>query len=108
MLGRSTIEQFYLEPILVISDRYGGAYSGGDWVAFGRGDVDIVKASLERVWDGDVECRFFWTDEMKAVTGQGETPCEAVSKLKRRSFNMTEQEWVKRYYKALRKAKETA
>ena len=90
--------QYYLEPIVVISDRYTGAYSGGKWVAFGRGDLPFVyEVAMDKTQDGDFECSEFWTDEMKALTGQGGTPDEAVVNLRTKAATLGEGAWFEKW-----------
>lgn len=61
-------------PVIVISDRYGGAYSGAEWTAFNTYDVPSGPA------DGDTECFDFWLSPNMPV-GKGSTPDEAVADL---------------------------
>ena len=91
-------KQFFLEPIVVISDRYSGAYSGGKWVAFGRADLQFVhEVALDNVWNGDYECAEFFTDEMKSLIGQGNTPDEAVVDLRTKAATMGEVGWFEKW-----------
>ncbi|GEM_PF-4030970 len=81
-------------PIAVISDRYGGVYSGGRWIAvagFSRGRMG--EAALKMLnYEGDIETESnpwgsdtgadnFWCDPPKWV-GVGNTPDEAIAALK--------------------------
>ncbi|ARQ01444.1 hypothetical protein [Pseudorhodoplanes sinuspersici] len=53
-------------PIVVIEDRYGGAYSRGIWFAVARADV-IIEGQSRGAWcldhgpnGGDIEANIFW------------------------------------------------
>jgi len=61
-------------PIIVISDRYSGVYSGAEWTAFNTYDVPSGPA------DSDTECSDFWQCPNMPV-GRGSTPNAAVADL---------------------------
>ena len=69
-------------PCTVVSDRYGGTYSGGPWTAW-RLDPDEVP--LE-VGAGDRECAVFWGGYAGRV-GKGRTPDEALRDLQSKCPN---------------------
>ena len=60
-----------LWPVIVISDRYMGTYSGAQWTAFNTYDVPNGPA------DSDTECCDFWQCPNMPV-GKGGTPDETV------------------------------
>lgn len=72
-----------LYPLCIISDRYGGCYSGGNYTAWTTG-IDSIP---EGVFDDDVECCLTWNElkakrnEHKIVFGVGNTPNEALRDL---------------------------
>lgn len=72
-----------LYPLCIISDRYGGCYSGGNYTAWMTG-IDYIP---EGVFDDDVECSLTWNElkakrnEHKIVFGVGNTPNEALRDL---------------------------
>jgi hypothetical protein len=72
-------------PITIISDRYSGTYSGGEWTAWAL-DPDNLP---DGIFDSDVECACAWTDlkeERKRgelAFGVGNTPEEALRDLVR-------------------------
>ena len=69
-------------PLTIISDRYSGAYSGGNYTAWGIPSDEIPLA----VDGDDVDCHAFWL-ENKIPVGKGRTVSEALvdlyTKLKR-------------------------
>lgn len=72
-----------LYPLCIISDRYGGCYSGGNYTAWTTG-IDYIP---EGIFDDDVECCFTWNElkakrnEHEIVFGVGNTPNEALRDL---------------------------
>lgn len=74
-----------LWPVGIFEDRYSGTYSGGKWVAIGRVDHDSFLKFRDYQWDGDFECSNYWSDERKALAGQGDTPQEALDDLIRKA-----------------------
>ena len=66
-------------PLTIVSDRYGGTYSGGDFTAW---NMDYYEIPTDPAED-DVTCMMFW-DTTDIVVGRGATPQEAVDDLKRR------------------------
>ena len=80
-----------LWPVLIVEDRYGGAYSDGEWLAIAdahtladgeRTRLDVVEAGA---WDGDCECMAFWADLGDVWwIGKGATPDAALADLNRR------------------------
>jgi hypothetical protein len=59
-------------PITIVQARYGGAYEGGEWVAFHLDPRDIP----EEAFADDVTCVSWWLDHGVGV-GKGSTPEEA-------------------------------
>lgn len=72
------IDNFY--PLCVLKDRYGGAYSNGEWTAW----IDGIDYIPEGVFGDDVECMTTWRKlqgerrEGKTIYGVGNTPEEAL------------------------------
>jgi hypothetical protein len=73
-------------PFAVIQDRYGGSYSGGQWLAIScadhmeNGAYRIVRCLEGGPQGGDVEAREFWTNPPSWIA-VGATPDEAIRKL---------------------------
>lgn len=63
-------------PCAIVRDRYSGAYSGAEWLAF---PVDWwnIPDELE---GGDAECMMFW-DAYDGVVGKGVSPQAAFEDL---------------------------
>jgi hypothetical protein len=60
----------HLYPLTVIADRYSGAYSGGEYVAFPL-DFDEIDLAVNA---DDVACATFWTEEQVQAVDLGESP----------------------------------
>jgi len=79
-----------LYPIVVVQDRYSGAYSGGEWLAVARADAAYMDKS--RVgWviengpgGGDGDAGTFWDDPPKWIAA-AETADQAIVALRQRS-----------------------
>lgn len=77
-------------PIVVLQDRYGGAYSGGAWLAIANGS-DLVGEAMTRAQfcligdggpsDSDVEAATFWRNPPDWIA-VGQTPDEAINALR--------------------------
>lgn len=63
-------------PCTIVSDRYSGTYSGGQWLAWPL-DYDNVPGGSDA---GDCECGDFWRHYKRPV-GKGNTPQEALDDL---------------------------
>lgn len=78
---QNKIDRIY--PLCVISDSYGGCYSGGNYTAWTTG-IDYIP---DGIFSDDVECAFTWNDlkaernEHKIAFGVGNTPDEALRDL---------------------------
>ena len=76
----SSYLKFWLEykyPLTVVSDRYGGAYSGSDYTAW-----PLLFYKVPREIEGDdVTCSCFWHDADKDIIGFGSTPRKAINDL---------------------------
>jgi len=66
-------------PLTVVSDRYGGVYSGAEWTAWPLEPGEIP----EPVGGSDTECQAWWKAAGDVVVGKGTSPNEAVDALKR-------------------------
>jgi hypothetical protein len=66
-------------PVTVVMDRYCGAYSRGEWLAFNCDPQDVP----EEPWCDDCICDEFWhfLDEKRAPVGKGATPDKAYEDL---------------------------
>lgn len=74
-------------PIAIIEDRYGGTYSGGEWLAIAEADAvengayRVVRVLEGGPHSGDTEAMLFWTNPPKWIA-VGNTPNEARAALK--------------------------
>jgi len=66
-------------PLTIVRDRYGGAYSGGEWLAYNKHPWDIEDGDE---FSDDVSCRMFW--DAGHEIGVGHTKQEAVNDLKQK------------------------
>lgn len=66
-------------PLTIVSDRYSGVYSGGQFTAWNMAYNDIP---LDPILD-DVSCMYFW-DTTDIIIGRGETPQDAIEDLIKR------------------------
>ena len=72
--------KFWLEelyPTTIIHDRYGGTYSGAEWLAFPLQHDDVP----EEVSGEDMECAHFWRTTVYPI-GKGSSPVEALIDLR--------------------------
>lgn len=60
-------------PLTIVSDRYGGTYSGGNFTAWNL-DFDEIPHAVN---SDDVDCHEFWL-ENQIVVGKGSTINEAI------------------------------
>lgn len=60
-------------PLTIVSDRYTGVYSGGNYTAWNCEPCEIP----EEIGDDDVTCSIFWANFDAKLVGFGETPREA-------------------------------
>ena len=67
-------------PVTVYSDRYGGTYSAGDWLAA----IGWAPLFDSPAFDGDVPCFEWWEDGGGARIGRGLSPAHAIDDLTRR------------------------
>lgn len=71
-------------PLIIISDRYGGTYSGGEFVAW---NCYINQLPPEQAW-GDCECCDFWANyDGYPICGKGATIEEALKDLQDKLTN---------------------
>ena len=81
-MTQTTFKQLWLRgnyPTTIISDRYGGTYSGALWLAFPHDYWDMP----EEVDGGDMECYCFWQD-YDGIVGKGATPEDAFNDLRKK------------------------
>ena len=64
-------------PLTITADRYGGAYSGGNFIAWNLEPSEVPKEPFE----DDVGCAMFWDSDKAVLCGKGDTPEEAVANL---------------------------
>lgn len=74
-------------PLTIVSDRYSGAYSGGEYTAWNLLAEDVP----EGIEADDVGCHSFWLDN-EIVCGKGRTVCEALADLYMKLNNQEERE----------------
>ena len=80
-------------PVAILEDRYGGVYSGGQWLAISNATdkhAESKKTRLEYISsDGpsadDVTCANFWASAPKWIA-VGATPNNAVQNLREERF----------------------
>jgi len=67
-------------PVTIVMDRYGGGYSGGEWLAIQCNCDDVP----DEIGGGDPDEESFWRehDDTKLPIGKGETPDKAYEDLK--------------------------
>ncbi|MEZ5802575.1 MAG: hypothetical protein R3E51_03880 [Rhizobiaceae bacterium] len=77
-------------PIVILEDRYSGAYSGGGWLAVAGGidqfcdtrtRLDFILSADDGPSGSDTEAGRFWLDPPQWIS-VGNTPDEALSKLR--------------------------
>ena len=67
----------YKYPVTIVSDRYHGAYSGGEFLAF-----PVHEWEVPYDHDGDDgTCMYFWNDVDSSFIGIGDTAQEALDNL---------------------------
>lgn len=87
---QKSVDKIY--PITIISDRYSGTYSGGEWTAWALYPENLPDGII----DGDVECACAWVNlkedrkHGKIAFGIGNTPDEALRDLVRSNSTITE------------------
>ena len=64
-------------PLTIVSDRYGGTYSGGAYTAW---PMDYTDVPLEPGLDDDT-CAGYWAEHADDTIGRGNTPNEALEDL---------------------------
>lgn len=73
-------------PLIIVNDRYGGIYSGGEWIAW-HCYIDHLPRDQA---GGDCECWDFWNSyDGFPACGKGKTIDEALQDLKK---NLEERE----------------
>ena len=64
-------------PLTITADRYGGAYSGGNFTAWNLEPCEVPKEPFK----SDVVCNTFWHSNKNIICGKGDTPEEAAANL---------------------------
>lgn len=70
-------------PLTITSDRYGGAYSGGEYIAWNLYAFEVP----EDPFLDDVTCMEFWYSNDEKNCAVGETIEEAVENLRKKMEN---------------------
>lgn len=76
-------------PIVILEDRYNGAYSGGVWLAIARagamdnGSYRIVRCLEDGPHGGDTEAMLFWAVPPDWIAA-GNTPDHALANLRQK------------------------
>lgn len=73
------LEELLVAPLCIVQDRYGGCYSGAEYLAFNMEPYLVTELDVDA---GDMSCRDFWEYEAKEyIIGKGNTPLEALCDL---------------------------
>lgn len=70
--------------ITIVTSRYGGAYSGGAWLAFNCWFEDVPRAAF----GDDCVCAEFFGSAAAASVGRGATPDEAMADMRTRELEL--------------------
>jgi hypothetical protein len=79
-------EEPLMFPVVIIEDRYGGAYAGGPWIAISGADYmdngayRIVRCLEGGPYGGDNDAQQFWNEPPGWIAAGG-SPNDALSKL---------------------------
>lgn len=67
-------------PLCIVEDRYGGAYSDANYLAFNMIPAAVSELAMNA---GDFDCEAFWKNEAEDyIIGKGKTPTEALMNLR--------------------------
>ena len=67
-------------PLCIVEDRYGGAYSDANYLAFNMTPYSVSELAINA---GDFDCEAFWENEAEDyIIGKGKTPTEALMNLR--------------------------
>jgi hypothetical protein len=89
----------WAHPIAIVEDRYGGTYSGGEWIAIAQARDLLTGGAVLRLlnsepdeepspWGGDDDAMNFWDDPPKWVA-VGDTPAAALKALELKNLDVT-------------------
>ena len=79
LLESKILEELLVAPLCIVQDRYGGCYSGAEYLAFNMEPYLVTELDVDA---GDMSCRDFWEYEAKEyIIGKGNTPLEALCDL---------------------------
>ena len=56
------LEELLVAPLCIVQDRYGGCYSGAEYLAFNMDPYLVTELDVDA---GDMSCRDFWEYEAK-------------------------------------------
>mgnify|MGYP004643046249 FL=1 len=70
------LEELLVAPLCIVQDRYGGCYSGAEYLAFNMDPFCVAQLDVDA---GDMSCLDFWEYEAENyIIGKGNTPLEAL------------------------------
>ncbi len=70
------LEELLVAPLCIVQDRYGGCYSGAEYLAFNMDPFCVAQLDVDA---GDMSCLNFWEYEAENyIIGKGNTPLEAL------------------------------
>lgn len=73
------LEELLVVPLCIVQDRYGGCYSGAEYLAFNMLPFFVGQLAIDA---GDMSCQEFWEHEAEDyIIGKGNTPLEALCDL---------------------------
>lgn len=56
-------------PVVVVQTRYGGAYEGGQWVAFAGWSIEDINSQFDDIFgDDERRCMIWWEKHKNDVT----------------------------------------
>ena len=70
------LPELEIYPLVIICDRYTGAYSGGKYTAWNK-YLEYIPDEIEA---DDTTCSYYWNG-CKEIVGKGDTPNEALTDL---------------------------
>lgn len=75
---KTAAEDKQIYPLIIVRDRYSGAYSGATWIAWNCYLYQLPKHQE----DNDLLCHAFWSDyDGQPPCGKGNTIAEAIADL---------------------------
>lgn len=78
-ISTEELEKLLVTPLCIVEDRYGGCYSGAEYLAFNMLPFFVGQLDIDA---GDMSCQEFWKHEAENyIIRKGETPLEALRDL---------------------------